>query len=178
MFAKSKSLEYTSNHRHKTKWPVILWVQDISSKTLHYSFFLQDHPALVPTSTKYEYFCVCPKVPYFFFPGKVCFCPLFGKNGVSEWKCCFFFRPCLFFRLLKSSEWVRCKIFQKKKHFRKKKKTHVKSQNRKIPHIFYWFYDGKFPKIEWVESNLFLWRKKKTFFFPPAGKKIKFLKFE
>ena len=34
-------------------------VQDISSKTLHNSLFLQDHTALVPTSTQYEYLFVC-----------------------------------------------------------------------------------------------------------------------
>ena len=98
----------------------------------------------------------------FLFPRKSLFLPTFGPKS-SEWVKKLFFFSCLFFfsRVLRLSEWVACKLFQEKKTTSKKK------QSKKMIHTpgFYWFYVGKFPKIEWVERKLFLGNKKKHVFF-------------
>ena len=110
--------------------------------------------------------CVCVhRDRIIFSPGKFVFAHFSAK---IKWVCENYvvFFPALFFFLAFEIEWVSewgVNISRKKKLFRKKTKTQLKFQNSKIPHIFNWFYVGKFQKIEWVESKL--WEEKKSNFF-------------
>ena len=134
------------------------------------SRYFTQNTALLPLPTRPH----CPR-PYFhviwifvcvsigtvlFFPRESLFLHTFRQKS-SEWV-----KIMLFFFLAFEIEWVSewgVNISRKKKLFRKKTKTQLKFQNSKIPHIFNWFYVGKFQKIEWVESKL--WEEKKSNFF-------------
>ena len=112
--------------------------------------------------------------PYFFLPGKVCFDHFLAIIGWVIENKVFFYGAVSFFRVLKLSEWVKCKLFQEKKTlWEVKKKAHLKSQNRNILQTFYWFNKGNFLNMKWMEGKLFL-----VGFLLVAKKQTKFYKFE
>ena len=93
----------------------------------------------------------------------------------------FFFPALFFFSLgLKSSEWVGCKLFHKKKKqkisqdFWGKKKNKINTvKNGKTAYFtFFWPFFGDINFfVEWVACKLFPGKKKKLFSFPDGKKK-------
>ena len=108
---------------------------------------------------------------FFYFPAKVHFGQLFGKNRVSVWKWCFFFQRCFFCPLFEN-EWVsELYTFPGKKiqnAFRifLAKKTPPKFENC----IFCLFFGTSTFFGEWVACKLLLEKKNNRVFSPKIGK--------
>ena len=102
-------------------------VQNLTTKRKSFCTSLTDAVSTQDTPTQ-------PKVPYFFFPGKVRFCALLEKNRLNEWKYCFLFFPNpekkkkqLWDRM---NEWHVNFSVERKKHTKNRKTAEKKKYNQ------------------------------------------------
>ena len=106
---------------------------------------------------------------FFYFPGKVYFCPLFGKNWLSEWKLRFI-SSAIFSPLFKNELVRGGGIFPRKKQnvsFFFWKKRHLKNLKNCIIFLFLsflHFFCGHQFFGRWVADKLFLIHEKLLFF--------------
>ena len=119
----------------------------------------------------------------FLFPWKSSFLTTFRQKS-SEWvKMVFFFPALFFFRPLKMSEWVKCKLFQEKKNNKKNGKK--KNTSKMWKTAYFAFFDHFWPFFGDIQNfgrvsglQTFPRKKKNCFFFLKQEKKTKFSEFE